>query len=246
MSIPFSNTTTKGGLIQIVERNLGFADAGISGDSTLLAQTTSDINIALDEALSNIFEVGGTWQFDDSNHTDYPIITTNLVSGQRDYSFTVDGNSNLILEIFKVMVADQNGVFHEIKPVDVSSGRAPVNFDSGQNVTGIPNTYDKLANGIFLDAIPSYNYTAGLKIYINREASYFTTSDTTKKAGFAGLYHIFLAWYASYMYAFRKSLPIANGFLGEMTKTKEAMKDHYKSREKDARKFIKPLRHSSR
>ncbi len=246
MSIPFSNTTTKGGLIQIVERNLGFADAGISGDSTLLAQTTSDINIALDEALSNIFEVGGTWQFDDSNHTDYPIITTNLVSGQRDYSFTVDGNSNLILEIFKVMVADQNGVFHEIKPVDVSSGRAPVNFDSGQNVTGIPNTYDKLANGIFLDAIPSYNYTAGLKIYINREASYFTTSDTTKKAGFAGLYHIFLAWYASYMYAFRKSLPIANGFLGEMNKTKEAMKDHYKSREKDARKFIKPLRHSSR
>lgn len=246
MSIPFSNTTTKGGLIQIIERNLGFADAGISGDSTLLAQTTSDINIALDEALSNIFEVGGTWQFDDSNHTDYPIITTNLVSGQRDYSFTVDGNSNLILEIFKVMVADQNGVFHEIKPVDISSGRAPVNFDSGQNVTGIPNTYDKLANGIFLDAIPSYNYTAGLKIYINREASYFTTSDTTKKAGFAGLYHIFLAWYASYMYAFRKSLPIANGFLGEMNKTKEAMKDHYKSREKDARKFIKPLRHSSR
>lgn len=246
MSIKFSDTTTKGGLIQIVERNLGFADAGISGDSTLLAQTTSDINIALDEALSCIFEVGGTWQFDDSNHTDYPIITTNLVSGQRDYSFTVDGNSNLILEIFKVMVADQNGVFHEIKPVDVSSGRAPVNFDSGQNVTGIPNTYDKLANGIFLDAIPSYNYTAGLKIYINREASYFTTSDTTKKAGFAGLYHIFLAWYASYMYAFRKSLPIANGFLGEMNKTKEAMKDHYKSREKDARKFIKPLRHSSR
>lgn len=246
MSIPFSNTTTKGGLIQIIERNLGFADAGISGDSTLLAQTTSDINIALDEALSNIFEVGGTWQFDDSNHTDYPIITTNLVSGQRDYSFTVDGNSNLILEIFKVMVADQNGVFHEIKPVDISSGRAPVNFDSGQNVTGIPNTYDKLANGIFLDAIPSYNSTGGLKVYINREASYFTTSDTTKKAGFAGLYHVFLAWYASYMYAFRKSLPIANGFLGEMNKTKEAMKDHYKSREKDARKFIKPLRHSSR
>lgn len=29
----------------------------------------------------------GTWAFDDSNHEDLPIITTDLKTGQRDYSF---------------------------------------------------------------------------------------------------------------------------------------------------------------
>lgn len=114
MSLVFSNTTTKNGLIQLCERTCGFNDGEISGNTTTLAKFTGDINIALDRALSIIFEVGGTWQFDDSNFTDYPIITTGIVSGQRDYSFTVDGSSNLILDIYRVQVSDSNGNFRYI------------------------------------------------------------------------------------------------------------------------------------
>lgn len=90
MSLVFSNTTTKNGIIQRIERYCGFNDGDISGNTLRLAQFTGDINVALDYTLAMIFEEGGTWQFDDSNHsTNYPIITTNLISGQRDYSFTV-------------------------------------------------------------------------------------------------------------------------------------------------------------
>ncbi len=246
LSIQFNNTTTKAGIVQLIERNLGFDDAQISGDATLLAQFTGDVNLALDKALSLIFEVGGTWQYDDSNHTDYPIITTNIVQGQRDYSFSVDGSSNLILEIYKVMVADSTGIYHEIWPVDVEQSRAPVNYDSGQNIQGTPITYDKLGNGIFLDPPANYNYTNGLKVYISREGSYFTTSDTTKKPGIAGLFHEYLAIRPSYTYAFRKSLPQAVALEKEMLKMEAAMMDYYKSRTKDEQKRIRPIRYSSR
>lgn len=255
MSIPFNDTTGKKGIIQVIERTLGFDDGYISGNATKLAEFTADINLALDRVLALIFQVGGTWQFDDSNQTDYPIISTNLVTGQRDYSFTTDQNGNLILEIFKVMVADTNGVFHEIFPVDVSSGRAPTNYDSGLNVLGIPSTYDKLANGIFLDTPSNYDSTNGLKIYVNREGSYFTTSDTTKKPGFAGLFHEYLALLPSQKYAARKSMSIAGGRLRngsytglalEVNNMENDIQEFYKSRQKDEQKFIKPIRRSAR
>lgn len=246
MSKVFSNTTTKDGLIQISERNCSFNDGDISGDATRLAQFTGDINSALDKVWSTIFEVGGTWQFDDSNFTDYPIISTNLVSGQRDYSFTTDGSSNLILEIYKVVVSDAAGVFHEIFPSDQQTKFSDPAYYDGLNVGGQPITYDKTANGIFLNPIPNYNYTNGLKVYINREASYFTTSDTTKKPGFAGLFHPYLALHASYFYCMRNQIKVKNDLKNEMLEMEEGIKNHYKAREKDSPKVMNPRANRSR
>lgn len=203
------------------------------------ADKTRDINTAFDKVLSLIFETGGRWQFDDSNHTDHPIITTNIVSGQRDYSFTADSGGNLILEVFRVMAADSQGNFRDLVPVDASNWNSPTNYADGLNTTGQPNTYDKLGNGIFLDPIPNYNYTNGLKLYINREASYFTTSDTTKKPGFAGIFHEYLALRPSYQYAFRNQLPNVNVLKAEMLEMENAIREHYKSRSKDDPKVMR-------
>lgn len=246
MSLVYSNTTNKNGILQIIEKNCFFEDAGITGNATLKSQFTADINLAMDRVLALIFQTGGTWQFDDSNQTDYPIITTNIVSGQRDYSFTTDGSSNLILEIYRVMVKDSGGIFHDLAPVDVNQGTAPRSYTDGLNVGGQPNTYDKLSNAIFLDPIPNYNATAGLKVYINREASYFTTSDTTKKPGFAGLFHEYLALRPSYQYAKNKGLSNKLDLEKEMLKMEADIQDYYKAREKDTQKVLRPLRRFSR
>ena len=246
MSIPFSSTTNKNGIIQLIERNLGFSDGTITGDATLLAEFTGDVNLAMDKVISMIFEVGGTWQFDDSNQTDYPIISTNLVQGQRDYSFTTDGSGNLILEIYKVFIAQQNGLFQEIFPVDVEGRGASPSYTSGQNTQGTPITYDKLANGIFLDPVSSYNSTGGLKVYISREGTYFATTDTTKKAGFAGHFHEYLALRPAFQYAYRKTLPVTAKLETEMLKMEQAIMEYYKSRTKDEQKFIRPVRHLTR
>jgi hypothetical protein len=248
MSKVFSNTTTKDGLIQIIERNCGFNDGEVSGNATLLAQFTGDINASLDKVFSIIFSAGGTWQFDDTNHTastGYPQITANLVSGTRTYSFTADADANLLLEIYKVFIADSTGLFREIQPVDVQS-YAPVAFTDGLNTTGIPNTYDKTGKYITLDPIPNYNYTAGLKVLINREGSYFTTADTTKKPGFAGIFHEYLALRPSYFYCMRNQKPIANKLKEEMLELEAAIEDHYAKREKDVQKTLTGKRNKCR
>jgi len=207
-----------------------------------IAEKVIDINLALDKVWDIILPNMGTWQLDDSNQTDYPIITTNLVSGQRDYSFVTDEQGNLILDIYKVMVADSNGAYSEIFPVDVQSQSDTSGFYDGQNKTGKPTRYDKTANGIFLDLIPSYNYTNGLKIYINREASYFTVSDTTKKPGFAGIYHEYLALRPSYMYAYRNGLTNVNILKQEMLEMEQAIKENYANRSKDEKPTLRVQR----
>jgi hypothetical protein len=233
MSLVFSNTTTKNGLIQICERNCGFEDGQISGNATRLAQFTGMLNLAYDDALSIIFKVGGLWQYDDSNHSDYPFITTNLVDGQRDYSFTTDEQGNVILDIYKVMVKDQNGRYFEIDPVDQQNEPDMDSFYNGDNQTGVPNRYDKTGNGIFLDLIPSYNSTAGVKLFINREASYFLTTDTTKKPGIDGLCHEYLPLKASYTYARDKGLSQVAHLEKDVMLAEQKIQQRYGRRERD-------------
>lgn len=241
MSLQFSDTSNKKGIVQTIYRRTG-ADA----TSYPIADLTADVNIAYDHVLELIFGAGGTWQFDDSGHSDYPIITTNLVAGQRDYAFITDENGNLILDIYKVMVAGSDGIYREIKGVDVQSEQGMDTFFNGQNTQGTPNRYDKTANAIFLDLIPSYSYTDGLKVYINREGSYFTSSDTTKKPGFSGLFHEYLAIRPAYYYALDKQLPQLAGLQIEMLNLEKAIKAHYGKRERDTVRRMRAAVHPTR
>lgn len=210
MSLQFSDTANFRGIVQTYEREIGARPGDVSGSTSLLKSFTADCNLALDDFIALAIRSSGTWQFDDSNHTDYPIMTTNLVSGQRDYSFVSDGSGNLILDIYKVFVADSAGVFSEIYPIDVQTADSTTQDSSsltdGQNRTGTPVRYDKTANGFFLDPIANYSYSNGLKVYINREGSYFTSSDTTKKPGVPGIFHRYFAIKPALDYARRNSL----------------------------------------
>lgn len=241
MSLQFSDTTNRRGIVQLID---DIADTDVNIYS--IEEKTRDINLALDRALAIIFQVGGRWNFDDSNHEDYPVISTNIVSGQRDYSFTTDENQNLILDVHKVMAADENGNFNIIWPVDVSSGAAPSNYYDGLNTRGQPNTYDKLSNSIFLDPIPNYNRTGGLKVYISREGSYFIKTDTTKKPGFAGLFHEYLALRPAYQFCYRNGMQKAATLKAEMLEMEDAIREYYKAREKDDPKVIRPRVNSVR
>lgn len=243
MSIAFSDTTNKDGLIQRVEQELGFPDAYISGNSTRLAQWTGSLNLALDKVFAIIFSADGRWQFDDSNHTTYPILTTNLVANQRDYSFTADSGSNLILEIHRVFARNStSSPYYELLPLDVQMDEESeiTKLVDGLNTTGDPTHYDKTATGLFLDPIPSGNVTAGLKVYVSREGSYFATSDTTKLPGFAGLFHEYLVLDACYRYARAHRLQNQEVFKRELNEMEKEIKKFYSRRDKHERKIMTP------
>lgn len=241
MSLQFSDTTNKQGIVQII-----YAETGADETSYPIEQVTADVNLTQNFVWETIFECGGTWQYDDSSHPDYPIIMTDLVAGQRDYSFVTDQSGNTILDIYKVMVKQPNGVYVEIKPVDVQSEKDMDSFYNGLNVQGTPTRYDKTANGVFLDFIPSYNSSEGLKIYINREGTYFAKTDTTKKAGFAGTLHEILAIRPAYHYAMRNSLPQTAGLQLRYSILETALRKTYGARNRDEKKGMRPNVESTR
>ena len=236
MSIAYSDVTNKDGLLQQIEQCCGFEDGMITGNATLKAQFTGKINVAQDEVMAEALKAGG-WNVDDFNHTHDPFITTNLVSGQRDYHFTTDEEGSLILDIYKVMVANSSGIFSELDPVDQQGEGQDAMWD-GLNSTGIPAVYDKTGNGIFLDPIPNYSKTDGLKLFINRESTYFAVSDTTKISGIDGLCHDYLYLKPSYEYARDKGLQNAERLFRDLQVSMKKIKGRYGGRARDERNII--------
>lgn len=239
MSIQFNDTTNYKGLVQLYEKEVGFNRGDVSGNTDRLKEFTADVNVAWDDFLSIAFGPDGTWQFDDSNHTDYPFITTNLVSGQRDYTFTTDSSSNIILDIYRVMVkTSSTGDYQEIYPVDQNtpdylSNESTTSFIDGRNQTGVPTRYDKIANGIQLDLIPSFDATAGLKVFINREPSYFVYTNITKKPGVSGNLHKWFFIKPAHDYARRNSLPQLPRLELEVAKFENVIKSSFRRRQRD-------------
>jgi len=192
-------------IIRQYELEIGANRGDISGNTTRLADFVDEENIAFSDYMQLAAKSSGTWKFDDSNHTDYPEITTNLVAGQRSYTFTTDENGNIILDIYKVY-AKVNGQYQELEPVDPDSQTGLNTLYNGLGTQGTVYRYDKSANAIILDLVPSTTVVDGLKVSINREATFFTTSDTTKKPGVPGLHHKWFYLKPALDYARRNTL----------------------------------------
>ena len=242
MSIVFSDTTTYKGLVQMYEKEIGANRADVSGNANRLLEFTADANMALDDFIYLAITSSGTWQFDDSNHTDYPIVYTNLVDGQRDYSFTTDENSNLILDIYKVLILNSAtaATYQEIKPIDQQTKFSGIDEESATE--GVPFQYDKTANGIFLNPTPSYDATKGLKLIINREGHIFVAADTTAKAGVPGLFHSYFYLKPAMHYARRKNLSNYKLIQEQVLTLERDIKDYYSQRERDVRHIMTPKR----
>src|SRR3990167_8370372 len=142
MSIEYSDVTNKDGLLQFIEDTLGFPDGYITNDVTRKAQWTAKLNLALDKALHVLFSADGRWQFDDSNHTKNPFIFTDLLISQRNYNFTTDEQSNLILDIHSVYARQSaTDPYYLLNPVDIQT-IGDSSFTDGLDTNGWPTSYD--------------------------------------------------------------------------------------------------------
>lgn len=232
MSLNFTNITNK------IWRSTGTNSANYS-----LANMVIDINLAQDEVWAEALKNNG-WNVDDFNQSDYPIITTDLVLGQRDYSFIKDNSNNYVLDIYKVQIMNEQGVYEDLEPVDQQS-EAPTTMTDGQNSTGTPTTYDKTGNGIFLDLIPSYNKTNGLRVFIDREPTYFTVSDTTKVSGIDMLCQDYLYLKPAYEYCRDKNLPQKESLFRDLQVSMAKIKERYGTRQKDVPNRMSAMRQNN-
>jgi hypothetical protein len=233
----FSDTTTKLGLIQDCETTL-FGDSGygkISGNTNLLYQFTGRINRRQDRFIQLAFKADGTFQYDDSNNTDYPEATTNLISGQRDYVFALD-----MLEIERAMVypTSTSTDYTTIYPRDIHDAGGDAIAENQSGYTGVPNIYDKKGALVTLGPKPNYSATNGLKVIFKRGAYYFVYSDTTRSPGFASYLHGYLSKGASLDYAVDRGLDVAKNLSVQVDAMEKEIVAHFARRPKDEVKEI--------
>lgn len=234
MSLSYNDTTAYRGIVQMYEREIGASLGDVSGSTTRLKQFTADVNIALDDYIAMVIQCSGKWKADDSNHTDYPEILTDLVSGQREYPFITDENGNAILDIYKVYAKNSaSAPYRLLESYDSDSEDSASTFTDGQSATGTPTSYDKTANVIRLNVLPTATVTNGLKVSINREGSYFNYTDTTKKPGFPGTHHKYFYLKPALDYARRNTLTSYPRIEGELLKLENDIKEYFNSRAKD-------------
>jgi hypothetical protein len=185
-SIPFSDTTNKNGIIQLVEFNAGLGDGGISGNSTLLKQVTALVNIASSEVWHLLFRSNQGWKYDDSNNTDLPQATQTLQAGVSKYSLPTG-----VMGVDRIEIMDNTGNYRRVTAItqDTLGNRG---IDEFYKTDGFPRYYRLIGSSIELFPAPATaNVTtvAGLKVYFDRGSSTFVSTDTTKTPGFASEYH---------------------------------------------------------
>lgn len=217
----FNNSTTEDAIVQQT-----WVLSGTDKNSYTLKQIASSCNSWLKLVQSWILGADGRFQYDDSNYTDLPIATTDLVSGQDNYSF-----DSTWLEIIKVEAAQDSSVsiFNELKPFDVKDVNGYTEF---QKTSGVPSFYDVIGSSIILKPASNFNATAGLKFYFKRKASEFVSTDTTKEPGFASPYHRILSLGAAYDYCMSNSVRNPVGLRNEIEVLKQELLKHYSRRDK--------------
>src|SRR3990167_501128 len=191
------------------------------------------VNTALDRFIFLAATANGAWQFDDLNNTTtLPIGTTDIYSGQKDYTFASD-----VLLVEKVLAKDANGTWQELEPVDIVDSK-----DGARNIwtlpasnSGSPVRYDKFANSLLLDPIPNYNSDEGLKVVFQRGPSYFASTDTTKTTGVAAIFHTYFARYAALQWLIENAKSQKNDVAALVAQDEKAIKDFYSFRPKDKR-----------
>src|SRR3990167_3528532 len=191
----FSDTTAKNGLIQSFEFWTRMPDGTVTG--TFLKQITGRINAAFDMLMPRLLSYSDQIRWDDVNHTDQPIGTTNLVSGQADYKITEDENSLDILNLIAVRIYDSaSGT--EYKPLIrmlPDDERALDALSPNPSITGTPTHFLESGNKSFLYPEPNYSATNGIQLFFEREQSYFLSTDTTKEPGIPKPFHELLVLY---------------------------------------------------
>ena len=227
----FSNLSTYGGILQDIDFLL-FGKSNITSDYAT-ADKTRNVNRHFDDVVSLILQSDGNWKWDDTNNTDQNIGTINLVNAQQEYELI--GSTYLTIDLIKVK--DANGKYQVLQPVnhDLSTAQHLTHLEEGN--AGMPRFYDKLGDYIYLYPKPSSSLTTltdGLKVYFQRGASYFLSTDTTKVPGFAAPYHRILSVGAALDYALANGMNAKINILTPMLeRLKQGLVDHYASRDGD-------------
>lgn len=228
MSLQFSDTSARQGIIQYCEDITLLGATGISGTTARLQEFTRYANLELSEVWHTIFTAGGTWEYDDANHTDLPEVTTTLTTGIDEYALESDQ-----LAIERVEAQGSDGVWYRLSQVNTPAVLRAI--DEYQDTPSIPREYSLSSNKIQLFPAPNYTQSASLKVYFTRGSVSFATSDTTATPGFASEYHEIIPLGASlrWLRVHKPDDSTTQRIENERAKMIERIREFYQKRNRD-------------
>lgn len=193
-----------------------------------IEEKTIYANQAIKIILSWIHEAYGGWLYDDNNNTDFAEATTTLTSGQVDYSLP-DGN--LKVQGVSIKTQGSTGTFYPLIPITLEqindTGTSEAYFYS---TAAQPKYYRLLAKSIKIYPAANYSVSNGIKLYESREATLFTTTDTTKTPGFDANYHEGVPTFMAMQYAKINQLPNKNDLINDWLLFEQRLKKDYSQR----------------
>ena len=190
MSLSFSDTSNKDGIIQLIEHNLGMPDANISGDTNRMAYFTELVNNWLHIVTHWIHQADGEWNYDDFNHGNFPIETFDFTDDKQDFGISDDGEkSGRVIRMVEIRDAstEEYEAIDYIQDKDLDEDR--FNQDSGK-----PTGFWFSGGSIIFDKPIDTSLYDKFRLTYDRNAHLFTVSDTTAKPGFDEKFHWILVY----------------------------------------------------
>lgn len=186
-----------------------------------LTEKTAYANMGNRIILSEIHQIFG-WKYDDRNNTDFPIATTNLVSGQDDYALPID-----ISYLQAVYFKDSAGIWTKLLPITLETINEREAEPEFETTDGLPRFYRPIGNSIKIYPASDTSRDASLMIEYSRDISTFATTDTTKTAGFDLQFHEAIAVYMAYQFAMVNLLPNFSALTEQWIDYLARIKRHY-------------------
>lgn len=225
--------------------SLTHADTSSYPDATMLI----DINLWYQKVVSMIFESQDDTNFDDNRNTNYPIVTTPLVAGQRDYAIPV---SEQVLKIKRVDISYDGVNYFRARPFDDGVpewGFGNTTFEDSNFIQQAPS-YGVKYNSIFIYpmlATTTSNATLRIEweramIPFSQSADYTgsTMSTSTSIPGIDLPWHPILAYGAAYEFANANNLPQLQNIKQDLADWEARLRTAYGRKDLDTLLYMRP------
>lgn len=226
---------------------LTHADTSSYPDATMLI----DINMWYQKIVSMIFEAQDDTDFDDQRNSNYPIVTTPLVAGQRDYSMPV---SEQVQKIKRVDVTYDGTNYFRATPFDDGVpdwGMGNATNEDTNMIKQAPR-YDVKYNSFFIYPLATASdVAAGAQVRVEWERSVVPFSQTadynaaamstsTSVPGIDLPWQPMIAYGAAYEFANANNLPQLQNIKQDLADWEIRLRQAYGHKELDTMLALRP------
>lgn len=172
------------------------------------AQRATDLTIALDKVVTMILDSQDDADFDDPNHGDFPILETDLVSGQRDYTFAI---SDDVLQYKEVEISWDGTTYYKAQRLDRSLQPYPTGNDTllDSNYSKESPAYDIEGSSVMIYPRSGATDTGKVFVRVSRNVTPISSSELTtgtKVLGIDRAFHYMVVLLATQQRFFEKNI----------------------------------------